>query len=131
MLALGLYWGEGSKDAQGRFVFVNSDPIAILLIINWLKISMGVEKTSLQPQLYINDQHRKREAVVIKFWSKKLKIPETQFRKTIFISVPHKKIYANFDTYMGVLHLTISKSSVLKYQTMAFLHRAQEYVQKL
>lgn len=131
MLSLGLYWGEGSKDNQGRFVFVNSDPVAILLIINWLKIILDVKKESLRPQLYINSQHKKREEVVINFWSKKLKIPKTQFRKTIFITVPHKKIYANFETYMGVLHLSVSKGSVIKYKTMAFLDVIQKHVQKL
>lgn len=130
MLSLGLYWGEGSKDNQGRFVFVNSDPIAILLIINWLKIILNIEKKLLRPQLYINDQHIKREDDVINFWSKKLKIPKIQFRKTIFISVPHRKIYPNHETYMGVMHLTVSKGSYIKYRTMAFLNVIQEYVQK-
>lgn len=131
MITLGLYWGEGSKDKQGRFVFVNSDPNTILLIIHWLKISMNVDKSFLCPQLYINNQHKDREDTVILFWSKKLKLPRSQFRKTIFITTPHKKIYANHDTYMGVLHLTISKSSVLKYKTMALLTEIQKYVQKL
>jgi transposase-like protein len=131
MLALGLYWGEGSKDKQGRFNFVNSDPWAILLILHWLKTGMGVKKISLRPQIYINDQHKKREKIILNFWAKKLSISESSFRKTIFISVPNKKVYENYDTYMGVLHLTISKSSYLKYQTMAFLQRAQECVQKL
>ena len=131
MLSLGLYWGEGSKDKQGRFNFVNSDPVAIQMIIHWLKISMNIGKSSLQPQIYINEQHKERVELIINFWSKKLKLPKSQFRKTIFISVPHKKIYKNYETYMGVLHLTISKSSTLKYQTMAFLSTIQEQVQKL
>ncbi len=130
MLALGLYWGEGSKDKQGRFVFVNSDPIAVSLIVNWLTTNMDISKTSLHPQIYINDQHISRENIVTSFWVKKLKIPKSQFRKTIFIAVPHKKIYANHNTYMGVLHLTISKSSYLKYKTMACLHEIQRCVQK-
>ena len=130
MLSLGLYWGEGSKDSQGRFVFVNSDPVAILMIIYFLKIVFGIDKNQLRPQLYINDQHKKRENVVINFWSKKLKIPKNQFGKTIFITVPHKKVYANFETYMGVLHLTMSKGSVIKYKTMAFLNLIQKNVQK-
>ena len=131
MLALGLYWGEGSKDSQPKFVFVNSDPKALLLIINWLKVGMNISSELLSPQIYINDQHKEREEVVKNFWSKKLNLLKGQFRKTIFIKVPHKKIYANHDTYMGVLHLTVSRSSVLKYQTIAFLEEVQEYVQKL
>ena len=131
MLALGLYWGEGSKDKQGRFVFVNSDPVSLLLIIYWLKTTMGITKELFQPQIYINDQHTKREEIVVSFWSKKLKIPRTQFRKTIFIHVPHKKVYENYETYMGVLHLTVAKSSYLKYRTMALLDQAQKYVQKV
>ena len=131
MLSLGLYWGEGSKDKQARFVFVNSDPITLLLIIHWLKVSMKIPKELLQPQIYINEQHKERDAVIISFWSKKLKIKIGQFRKTIFIKVPHKKIYENHSTYMGVLHLSVSKSSYLKYKTMALLTQAQKHVQKL
>ena len=130
MLALGLYWGEGSKGREGKFVFVNSDPGTVLLIIKWLQASMSITREVFHPQIYINNQHKERESLVTEFWSKKLKIPKIQFGKTIFIKTPHKKIYENHDTYMGVLHLTVSKSSYLKYKTMAFLHQAQMCVQK-
>ena len=43
----------------------------------------------------------------------------------------YKKIYENHSTYMGVLHLSVSKSSYLKYKTMALLTQAQKHVQKL
>lgn len=131
MFALGLYWGEGSKDKQGRFVFVNSDPEAIVLIIHWLTTAMDIGTISLHPQIYINNQHKEREQTIINFWSKKIKIKKSQFRKTIFINVPHKKLYENHETYMGVLHLTVAKSSYLKYKTMALLKVAQENVQKI
>lgn len=131
MIALGLYWGEGSKDSHSRFVFVNSDPKAINFIIEWLCLCMGVQKESLQLQVYINEQHTEREPVVLNFWSKKLSISSERFRRTIFIKAKHKKVYENHDSYMGVMHLAVAKSSFLKYQTMALLSEIQGVVQKI
>ncbi|MDO8520579.1 MAG: hypothetical protein Q7S52_00515 [bacterium] len=120
-LGLGLYWGEGSKNGESRFIFVNSDPLVHKAIINWLEKIMHIPQSRLMPQIYINDQHRYRIRNVALYWSKILHIPKKQFRNPVFIHVPHKKVYANHNTYMGVLHLNIEKSSLLKYATMGML----------
>jgi hypothetical protein len=127
-LGLGLYWGEGSKKGQGRFTFVNSDPHTIKTIIHWLEKIMNLKRELLSPQVYINSQHKDRIVEVTNFWSKILKIPKKQFGNPVFIATQHKKIYANHNTYTGVLHLSIRKSAVLKYETMAMLERIQESV---
>ncbi len=121
MLGIGLYWGEGSKDSQSRFIFVNSDVDIIKVILLWLN-SMDIPKENLSPQIYINEQHLNRIDMVINYWSKELKIPRDKFGNCIFIKSKLKKIYENHDTYMGVLHLNVTKSSFLKYKTMAFLN---------
>lgn len=120
MLGIGLYWGEGSKGNQSRFIFVNSDIGTIKVMLLWLD-SMNIPRENLSPQVYINEQHEDRIDIVTKYWSKELKIPPHKFGRSIFIKSKLKKIYSNHDTYMGVLHLSIQKSSFLKYQTMAFL----------
>ncbi len=120
-LGLGLYWGEGNKNTENRFILVNSDSFIIKAVIKWLKEVMGIPRELLTLQVYINKQHKYRVEKVSQYWSAELKIPRQQFRGPVFIYTPHKKIYANHETYMGVLHLYVQKSSALKYATMGML----------
>src|SRR3989338_10546443 len=124
-LGLGLYWGEGSKNPENRFVIVNSDPHLLKVILKWLQEVMNISSDMFVPQIYINDQHQYRVEKILRFWATELKIPKKQFRRTIFIHVAHKKVYANHDTYMGVLHLYVRKSAALKYTTMGMLRMIQ------
>jgi len=120
-LGLGLYWGEGNKNAENQFIFVNSDLFVIKTIIKWLQNVMGIPQELLSPQVYINDLHQYRVDKVVSFWSKELSIPKDRFGKTILIHVQNKKVYANHNNYMGTLHLYVQRSSILKYRTMAML----------
>ena len=127
-LGLGLFWGEGSKKGRGRFIFINSDPFAIKAIMKWLKSVMGIKSELLTPQIYINDQHRYRIKQVEDYWVKTLGISHEQFGNAVFIKTVHKKTYANHDSYMGVLHLAVSRSSALKDETMAMLQIIQQHI---
>ena len=127
-LGLGLYWGEGSKNTENRFILVNSDPFIIKAVIKWLKEVMSIPRELLTLQIYINEQHEYRTKEVLRYWSKELNLPLTQFRRPVFIHTAHKKIYANHKTYMGVLHLYVQKSSTLKYATMGMLGAIKKHV---
>jgi len=59
-LGLGLYWGEGSKNTENRFILVNSDPFIIKAVIKWLKEVMSIPRELLTLQIYINEQHEYR-----------------------------------------------------------------------
>lgn len=127
-LGIGLYWGEGSKNTDNRFILVNSDPFIIRTVIKWLKDVMGVHRELLTLQIYINGQHEYRVGKISRYWSDELGVPLRQFRKPVFMHTPHKKIYANHETYMGVLHLYVQKSSALKYATMGMIGAIKKYV---
>jgi transcriptional regulator with XRE-family HTH domain len=127
-LGLGLYWGEGSKSGQGRYIFVNSDPYTIKIIMRWLEETMKIDRALFSPQVYINNVHKYRIDTVMSFWSKTLGISKSQFGNPIYINAKHKKIYANHNTYMGVLHLAVKRSSTLMYETMALLERIREAI---
>lgn len=124
MIALGLYWGEGSKNSERKFVFTNSDVKSIKCIMRWLLI-LGIKKSNLVASIYINEQHQDRISIVKKYWLKGLGINNLQFRKTILVKTKNKKIYANRNTYFGVLRLTCKNSSYLKYLIMGMLEQAR------
>jgi hypothetical protein len=121
LLSLGLYWGEGSKNTDNRFIIVNSDPLVIMTILKWLREYHYIPTTVVTCQIYINEIQKERALDILSFWSKTLKLSTNQFRQHVFIHTPHKKVYSNKNTYMGVLHLYVQKSSKLKYLTMGML----------
>jgi transcriptional regulator with XRE-family HTH domain len=120
MIGIGLYWGEGSKKNERRFIFTNSDETIIRCMINWLSI-IGIPPTEIVGQIYINAQHQDRINIVQKFWVKKLGIHDAQLRKTVLTKTPHKKYYANRDSYFGTFRLMVKKSTKLQYLTMGLL----------
>lgn len=128
ILGLGLYWGEGNKNTENRFILVNSDPFIIKAMFKWLREVMGVPKERLTLQIYINEEHKYRIEEVSQYWSTKLKIHFHQFRRPVFVHATHKKTYANHETYMGVLHLYVQKSSALKYATMGMLSAIKSHL---
>jgi hypothetical protein len=73
-----LYWGEGLKAAQSTVGISNTDPFIILYFISWLKL-LGVHKKHLIIRLHLYKDMDIRKEIL--FWSKKIKIPETQFKK--------------------------------------------------
>lgn len=119
-IGLGLYWGEGSKNKERKFVFTNSDPASIKLIIKWLKYQ-GFRQQDIIFRVHINEIHKIREKKILKFWKKYLNISSTQMRKTIFIKVKNKKNYENFEEYYGVGRLTLKNSTKIKYRIMEML----------
>ncbi|MEN9552213.1 MAG: hypothetical protein RI935_590 [Candidatus Parcubacteria bacterium] len=118
MLFFGLYWGEGSKNSERKFVFTNSDPYAILCTIKALEL-FGISKESVVAAVYINSSHKYRVTIVEKFWQNLLQIDKAQLRKTIFVNTKTKKVYSNTNEYYGVLRLMIKKSSKTKDFMMA------------
>lgn len=129
MLGIGLYWGEGAKNSKPTFTFVNSDPDSIVLIINWLQTVFAITKSELQLQIYINAKHAHRTDRVHSFWSSYIKIPKKQFRKTVLVYTNTKKVYENEERYTGILHLSVAKSSRIKYKTLAMIDYTKEYMQ--
>jgi hypothetical protein len=127
MISLGLYWGEGSKNNERKFVFTNSDPVSIRSVIEWV-VSLGTKREDVVASVYINESHQDRIKKVESFWKNELLLSSTQFRRTILVKVPMKKVYSNRETYFGVLRLTVKKSSYLKALIMASLSNVKNQI---
>jgi predicted transcriptional regulator len=59
-LGLALFWGEGNKKGS-RFVFSNSDPTMIKIVLKWLIRCMNVSKEDVYMSIQINESHRNQE----------------------------------------------------------------------
>ncbi len=127
MLGLGLYWGEGSKKNERRFIFTNSDKGILQCMLRWLQI-IGISKSEIVGQIYINEQHRDRLEIVEKYWQKELGIHKSQLRKSVLIKTPTIKYYENKNEYFGTFRLMVRRSTTLQYLTLELLKTVQGQV---
>ncbi len=73
-----LYWAEGSKTKTFTIGLTNTNPIMLVLFIRWLRF-FDVPKSKLKVHLHLySDMNIKKQ---MKFWSKTLDLPLSQFRK--------------------------------------------------
>ena len=122
LIGIALYWAEGSKaSTTSGFLFVNSDPIMIKFIYNWLEDVLKVPRADIYGQVSINEIHKSREEKILNFWSNLLDLPRSQFAKTFFMKVYQKKVYSNHEEYYGVFRIGVRRSSYLKYKTLALI----------
>jgi hypothetical protein len=79
-LGLGLYWGEGNKKNKYAVRLGNSDPEIIYYFIKFLEEIYGIDKKKLRFAVQIfSDMDVKKNLI---YWSKKIKMPISQFYKT-------------------------------------------------
>jgi len=93
LAGLFLYWGEGSKRQPTMLSISNTDPSIIKFFIIWLTKSLKIPKKKLRVQLHLYKDMDIKDK--INFWSKKLKIPLSQFakpyiKKTLSTRINHK-----------------------------------------
>ena len=119
LIGIALYWAEGSKSLRSeRFVFVNSDPGMVLVMIRWLQECMDVSIEDIVCRVGINEAHRTRIADVEQHWSDITGIPLSQFKKPSFKKVVNKKVYDNFYEHYGTLDLLVKRCTKLFYETL-------------
>lgn len=80
-VGLALYWAEGSKRTWG-FQFMNSDTSMITLMIKWIRLFFHIPKDKIFVRLYIHKPYAHENCE--RHWSKKINIPLSQFKKTIY-----------------------------------------------
>lgn len=82
-LALGLYWGEGSKYNPISIRLANSDPSLLRTFIQFLRDICGVNFQKIKLWLTIHDDIQIKTAE--QYWSHQLNMPLSQFSKTVVI----------------------------------------------
>lgn len=79
LAGLFLYWGEGNKSLKGALSLNNTDPQVLKFTLRWLIEGLKVPKERIRVFLHLyNDMNVDQE---LKFWSRELHLPASQFRK--------------------------------------------------
>ncbi|MCX6789354.1 MAG: helix-turn-helix domain containing protein [Candidatus Gribaldobacteria bacterium] len=104
MAGIAMYFSEGDK-ASESVAFSNSDPRAIEFMADWFREFCKVPEDKFRCYLYIHDNLDEVEAK--KFWSKILRLPITQFRKSYIVKNNPKRLRKTKNIY-GVLRISIS-----------------------
>ena len=122
---IALYWAEGSR--KSKMSFVNSEPKMIEFMYRWFQDEMGIKKEEFMPRIFINAIHEPRIHIVVKFWADLLELPLEQFGKPVLLQGRPKKIYENYDSYYGTLHLEVRKSTELKYKILGLIEAMKDW----
>ena len=88
-----LYWGEGNKRLNGPISLNNTDPQVLNFTLFWLLFGLDVPKEKIRVYLHLYKDMDKK--VEMKFWSKELGLPLSQFAKPYIkdskrIDIDHK-----------------------------------------
>lgn len=107
-IGIALYWAEGAK-RNNYFAFSNSDYKMVEVMLRWVEKFSSVQRENLHAYLYIHKPyaHEKCE----EFWSEKLNMPLTCFRKTTY--KPTSKLVKKRPQYKGCLRIVVPKSTNL------------------
>ena len=89
LAGLFLYWGEGTKAQKGSVNLTNTNPSMLKFFLKWLEL-FDVKRKNLKVKLHLySDMDIKK---YVAFWSKELKIPISQFRKSYIKKTQLKSI---------------------------------------
>jgi hypothetical protein len=110
MLGIGLYIGEGSK-SQEEVRVVNADPDILRLAMTWLMNFGKVNLDHIRVAIHGYSDHDKGE--LLKFWSKALHIPRSQFIKINIDTRENKSVFKARKLPYGTAHLYIRGGGTL------------------
>lgn len=120
LLGAMLYWAEGSK--YGQLDIVNSDPILIKFMVEWMRKVFGANYTDMKAHLNIYSQQNDLE--IKKFWSDLTNIPLSNFGKT-FVK-PANKNYKKNTLYYGTIKVRLFKSGDNLHRTFGWVRKFLE-----
>ncbi len=120
-----LYWSEGSKRDK-YFSFCNSDPEMVVMFKNWVLRFLSVSDKDLSARLYIHKPYIHENCEL--FWSEIIKIPISQFGRTII--KPSSSVVKKRPNYKGCLRLTLRNSKKHLLKTIFWKNMLIEYYSK-
>ena len=96
-LAVGLYWGEGTRRNTISVRLANSDPLLLRVFVRFLTTICGVQPAKLRVHLILHEDVNLKRA--LEFWSRQLAIPLSQFNKTTQIPSRGRGTYRTRSLY--------------------------------
>lgn len=105
-----LYWGEGYKTEKSNGIdLANSDIFIITIFLSFLREVCGIDENRLRVLLYCHENQD--QEILINLWSKKTKIPKSQFTKPYVRKVTE---YGTIRTMpYGLVHIRYADKKLL------------------
>ncbi|MDD5463573.1 MAG: helix-turn-helix domain-containing protein [Candidatus Moranbacteria bacterium] len=107
MLGLGLYLGEGTKSYEIVRI-INSDPLIVRMSIQWFKKICKLSNSNITIAIHLYPDNDIQESLT--YWSKKVNIPLSQFRKTQVDRRLEKSKMKKRKLPHGTAHVTITSN---------------------
>jgi len=111
-----LYWGEGTKAQNSLVALTNTNPNMLIFFMKWLKL-FGVENKDLKVKLHLYSDMDIKQS--LDFWSKKLKIPVSQFHKLYIKKTDLKSITYKNGFGKGTCSVILGSRDLWEYITMS------------
>lgn len=80
LTGLSIYWGEGEKAERGRVAVINTDANLLKVVVNFYRKVLRIPNSKLRAAMFLYKDHNQKD--ILRFWSRKIKIPTNQFIKT-------------------------------------------------
>jgi len=114
------YWAEGAK--YGQMAIINSDPLLIKFMVEWMRKVFNVHYTDMK--IHLNIYPQQNEMGMKDFWSAATNIPLSNFGKS-FVK-PANKNYKKNTLYYGTAHVRLFKSGDKLHQTFGWVRKLLE-----
>jgi hypothetical protein len=110
VIGVTLYWGEGYKTEKSNGIdLANSDVFIVTKFLSFLREVCGIHESRLRVLLYCHENQN--QETLIDFWSKKTKIPKSQFTKPYVRKI---KEYGTIRTMpYGLVHIRYADKKLL------------------
>ncbi|OGG62341.1 hypothetical protein A3I46_02695 [Candidatus Kaiserbacteria bacterium RIFCSPLOWO2_02_FULL_54_13] len=120
-----LYWAEGAKSDMTGLRFVNTDPVLAKLYISLLRSTYALDERRIRIRLHLHYYHKHREAIT--FWSKLLKVPNSQFGK---IYVKKRSVQRRFrKNFQGICFINYFDGAIRRELLSLGQQVAQKYAE--
>ncbi len=120
--ALMLYWGEGEKNPKSSLVRLgNSDPVLVRTFYRFLRDCLKVEDDKIHFWLLLYPDLI--ETVQKRFWGTALGVPQSSFKKSIFIKGKHPSKRMAYG--VGTVYVS---SRALKERMLKWIELANNYL---
>lgn len=108
-VGIGLFWGEGNKVNKNSVRLGNSDPELVKYFLTFLRRLYKIDESKLRFGLQLFSDIPKNKA--LRYWSKQLGVPKSQFQKVIVSRSMNKGTYRKKAAY-GVLTIYFSNTKL-------------------
>ncbi len=105
LVCAALYWGEGYKKTRNMFVFANTDPEMIVLMMEFVRKICHVPLAKIRGRVNLHPEHPSH--ISEKYWSNLSGIPITQFHKPL-LAIPRSSKGIRKSLPYGTFRIIIS-----------------------